>query len=73
MPSPYVKVLKSPLRSGLGGQDLYRTAMDLVVSYRLNYDMVFPEVNFVSLLVQYAQALALPGSSALERRASMRC
>ncbi|KAJ6444244.1 eukaryotic translation initiation factor 5A [Purpureocillium lavendulum] len=58
MPSAYVKVFK--LRSGLSGADLYKTVMDLVLSYQVNYGLVFPEVNFVSAFLHYAKALALP-------------
>lgn len=61
MPSAYVKALKLPFRTGLTGGDLYTAVMDLVLSYQLNYEMVFPEANFVSTLVHYAKELALPG------------
>ncbi|OAQ86587.1 eukaryotic translation initiation factor 5A [Purpureocillium lilacinum] len=63
MPSAYVKALKLPFRTGLTGGDLYTAVMDLVLSYQLNYEMVFPEANFVSTLVHYAKELALPVES----------
>lgn len=70
LPSVYVKVLKLPLRSSLQGGVLYRTVMDLVLSYHLNYGMVFPEISSVSLLVQYAKMLALPSTSPLPLHAT---
>ena len=60
LPSAYAKALKLPLRSSLLGGTLYRAVMDLVLSYHLNYGMIFPEISSVSLLVQYAKILALP-------------
>ncbi|KND90305.1 RNA polymerase I-specific transcription initiation factor rrn7 [Tolypocladium ophioglossoides CBS 100239] len=60
LPSAYVKAFKLPLRSSLQGGIFYRTVMDLVLSYHLNYGIVFPEMSSVSLLVQYAKLLALP-------------
>jgi hypothetical protein len=61
MPSNYTKVLKLPLRSPLGGSELYSTVMDLVISYHLNYGMTLPDMNHIPMLMQYAKLLALPG------------
>lgn len=61
MPSSYANVMKLCSRSGLNGEDLYRTVIDTVLSYRLNYDMTFPELNYVPMAVQYAKHLCLPG------------
>lgn len=63
MPSPYVKLLKLPLHSSLSGDELYRVTMDLTLSYCRNYDLVFPELNFMPMLVQYTQLLSLPSMS----------
>lgn len=60
MPSPYATVLKTSSCSGLRGEVLYQTAIDLVLSYKVNYDMTFPELNFIPMLVQFAKELALP-------------
>ncbi|KAH0600579.1 hypothetical protein MHUMG1_01577 [Metarhizium humberi] len=60
MPSSYANVMKLCSRSGLNGEDLYRTVIDTVLSYRLNYDMTFPELNYVPMAVQYAKHLCLP-------------
>ncbi|KAK5998204.1 Ubiquitin [Cladobotryum mycophilum] len=60
MPAPYVRTLKLPFRSPLQGDDLYRAATDMILSYHLNYGMIFPELNHVSMLVQTARVLALP-------------
>ncbi|KID90740.1 forms a complex with the other RRN protein RRN6 and RRN11 [Metarhizium guizhouense ARSEF 977] len=60
MPSSYANVMKLCSRSGLNGEDLYRTVIDTVLSYRLNYGMTFPELNYVPMAVQYAKHLCLP-------------
>lgn len=61
MPSSYIKVLKAPIRSHLEGAQVYSTVMDLACSFFLNYNMVFPDLNYMPLLVQYTKLLALPG------------
>ncbi len=61
MPTSYANVMKLTSRSNLSGEALYRVTMDTVLSYQLNYDMTFPELNYVPMLVQYAKELCLPG------------
>lgn len=61
MPSVYIKLLKSPIRCPLGGSEIYSGVMDLACSYYLNYHIVFPELNYMPMLVQYTKMLALPG------------
>ncbi|KAG6165877.1 hypothetical protein E4U51_004043 [Claviceps purpurea] len=60
MPSAYAKALKLPLAGGLKGHDLYQTLLDTVFSYKVNYEMTFPEMNWFPMLVQYTKELALP-------------
>lgn len=62
MPSAYTRALKLPLRSPLAGEELYNTVLDLGLSYFLNYSMIFPPMNEISALVQYARVLCLPGT-----------
>lgn len=66
MPSAYTRVLKLPLRSSLKGDEMYDIVLDMTLSYNLNYTLVFPPMNEVSVLVQYARVLALPSSLPLE-------
>lgn len=61
MPSNYIKLLKSPMRLALEGAQAYSTVMDLACSYHLNYNILFPDLNYMPILVQYAKLLALPG------------
>ncbi|KAJ3478133.1 hypothetical protein NLG97_g8657 [Lecanicillium saksenae] len=63
MPSHYIKILKAPIRSSLEGAQVYSSVMDLACSYYLNYNMVFPDLNYMPILVQYAKLLALPVES----------
>ncbi|PQK09745.1 hypothetical protein BB8028_0002g00690 [Beauveria bassiana] len=60
MPSNYIKLLKLPMRSALEGAQAYSAVMDLACSYHLNYNMLFPDLNYMPILVQYAKLLALP-------------
>ena len=60
MPSEYTRVLKLPLRVPLGG-NMYDSVMDLALSYHLNYQMVFPSVNDLAFLIEYARWMSLPG------------
>ncbi|KAM3564469.1 hypothetical protein ARSEF4850_001825 [Beauveria asiatica] len=60
MPSNYIKLLKSPMRLALEGAQAYSTVMDLACSYHLNYNMLFPDLNYMPILVQYTKLLALP-------------
>ncbi|EGX94689.1 ubiquitin fusion protein [Cordyceps militaris CM01] len=68
MPSIYVKVLKIPIRLPLEGAQAYSAVMDLACSYHLNYNMLFPDLNYMPLLVQYAKLLALPVESIIAVR-----
>ncbi|KAL7949836.1 hypothetical protein V8C42DRAFT_308722 [Trichoderma barbatum] len=68
MPAAYIRVLKLPFRSSTEGDDLHRVAMDLVLSYDFNYGLVFPEINHVPELVQFAKELALPMDSIIAAR-----
>jgi RNA polymerase I-specific transcription initiation factor RRN7 len=61
MPSPYVRAIQLASRSGLRGEDLHSTVMDLVLSYKLNYEMTFPLLNHVPMIVEYTRELCLPG------------
>lgn len=63
MPAAYIIVLKLPFRSSTEGDELHRAVMDLVLSYDFNYSLVFPEINHVPELVQFAKELALPSKS----------
>ncbi|KAG6005857.1 hypothetical protein E4U21_007565 [Claviceps maximensis] len=60
MPTMYANALKLPWATGLRGCDLYRSVMDTAISYQLNYEMTFPEMNYFPMLVQYTKELALP-------------
>ncbi|KAG6075050.1 hypothetical protein E4U15_005838 [Claviceps sp. LM218 group G6] len=60
MPSAYAKALKLPLAGGLKGHDLYQILLDTAFSYKVNYELTFPEMNWFPMLVQYAKELALP-------------
>lgn len=60
LPAAYIKLLKLPFRSPVEGDELHRVVMDLVLSYHFNYNLVFPEINHVPVLIQFAKELALP-------------
>ncbi|KAG5983834.1 hypothetical protein E4U55_006984 [Claviceps digitariae] len=60
LPTIYANALRRPYSMGLKGYDLYRSVMDTAISYTLNYEMTFPEMNYFPMLVQYAKELALP-------------
>lgn len=60
MPAAYIRVLKLPFRTATKGDELHRSVMDLVLSYDFNYGLVFPEINHIPELVQFAKELALP-------------
>ena len=49
-----------PFRTMTKGDELHRSVMDLVLSYDFNYGLVFPEINHIPELVQFAKELALP-------------
>lgn len=60
LPAAYIKLLKLPFRSPVEGDELHKTVMDLVLSYHFNYNLIFPEINHVPELIQFAKELALP-------------
>ncbi|PTB42778.1 hypothetical protein M441DRAFT_162493 [Trichoderma asperellum CBS 433.97] len=60
LPAAYIKLLKLPFRSPVEGDELHRVVMDLVLSYHFNYNLVFPEINHIPELMQFAKELALP-------------
>ena len=62
MPSEYVRALKLPLRSGLKGDDLHSTVIDLVASFQLNYNLKPPELNRAPIMRDVALELAIPSS-----------
>ncbi|KAL6881640.1 hypothetical protein HDV57DRAFT_496918 [Trichoderma longibrachiatum] len=68
MPAAYIRVLKLPFRTATKGDELQRSVMDLVLSYDFNYGLVFPEINHVPELVQFAKELALPIDSIIVAR-----
>ncbi|EHK20258.1 uncharacterized protein TRIVIDRAFT_48665 [Trichoderma virens Gv29-8] len=68
MPAAYIQVLKLPFRSSIEGDELHRVVMDLVLSYDFNYSLVFPEINHVPELIQFAKELALPIDSIIAAR-----
>lgn len=60
IPISYFHELRLPLHKRLAGEELSRTVVDLAHLFHSNYNMFFPDLNHVSLLVQYAKSLALP-------------
>ncbi|PHH71781.1 hypothetical protein CDD80_4994 [Ophiocordyceps camponoti-rufipedis] len=60
MPMSYARALKLPLGQRLAGDVLSNTVLGLVATYHLNYNMIFPNLHPVPLLVQYAKSLTLP-------------
>ncbi|KAL7810364.1 hypothetical protein V8C26DRAFT_410170 [Trichoderma gracile] len=68
MPAAYIRVLKLPFRTTMKGDELHRSVMDLVLSYDFNYGLVFPEINHIPELVQFAKELALPIDSVIVTR-----
>lgn len=68
LPSAYTRALKYPLRNPLRGFDLYTAILDASISFNLNYEMVFPDVSDVLVLLQYTKRLALPGMFAILKR-----
>ncbi|KAL6858485.1 hypothetical protein J3F83DRAFT_750966 [Trichoderma novae-zelandiae] len=68
MPAAYIRVLKLPFRTTAKGDELHASVMDLVLSYDFNYGLVFPEINHIPELVQFAKELALPIDSIIVAR-----
>ena len=63
MPSAYTRVLKLPAQTPWKGDNVYSAVMDLVLSFHLNYEMLFPAVGEAHMLMQLARTLALPSTS----------
>ncbi|PNP47230.1 hypothetical protein TGAMA5MH_01045 [Trichoderma gamsii] len=68
LPAPYIKLLKLPFRSPVEGDGLHKVVMDFVLSYHFNYNLIFPEINHVPELIQFAKELALPIDSIIMAR-----
>lgn len=56
-----------PLRALPEEDVLFRQITGFIVSFNLNYEMVIPDINYIPILVQYANLLALPGQTPLCR------
>lgn len=65
MPSAYTRVLRLPFHTPVIGGELHQTILNLARSYHLNFDMVFPSLSDIPILVQYAKHLHLPRLFAL--------
>lgn len=52
--------LKSGLREPLRPDQFHAAVFDMVQSYHRNYELLFPDLNYVPMLVQTARMLALP-------------
>lgn len=61
MPAEFTKQLKRPTRERLADTSLHHAVFDLVCSYHLNYNMIFPAPNASTTFVQFVKTLALPG------------
>ena len=61
LPSAYTRALKRPLRNPLRGIDLHDAILDAAISFHFNYEMQFPEISDILVLVQNTRRLALPG------------
>jgi hypothetical protein len=68
MPAHFTRVLKRPLYNPLNEGELHRTILLLALSYHENYEMTFPSLSDVPLLVHYTRHLALPGLQTLPTR-----
>lgn len=69
LPGPYHRAL-TVRNAAFQGGELHQAALDLVLEYHLNYELVFPELNTPLLLLDYLKELALPGQyQGLEARA----
>lgn len=63
MPSGFTRVLRLPLREPMEGDELHSSILQLAFGYHYNYEMTFPSLNEVSVLIQYAKHLSLPSQS----------
>ncbi|KAI9167239.1 eukaryotic translation initiation factor 5A [Paramyrothecium foliicola] len=67
MPSAYTRALKLPLRTDVGN-DLYDATIDLALSYRMNYELIFPPAEGVVMLIYIAKRLVVPVDSIIIAR-----
>lgn len=61
MPSMYTQYLKRPINAPLNHDDLHDAILELAISYHTNFELIFPGLPYLSLLVQSAKLMALPG------------
>jgi hypothetical protein len=59
LPAQYQQALRGRY-SALTGGELHVAVTDLILSYRKNYDMIFPPLNIPPLFLRYLRELALP-------------
>lgn len=59
----YTTVFKWPLHTPLEGGELHQSVRHLASGYHYNYGMIFPRLNEVPMMVQYAKHLSLPSLS----------
>jgi hypothetical protein len=59
LPTTYHRVLLARYATFSGGE-LQLATMNLVLSFRKNYDMLFPPLNAPTIVLQYIRELALP-------------
>lgn len=52
--------MKTPIREPLVPGKLHDAVLALAASFNYNYGLVFPQLNYVPILVQYARTLCLP-------------
>ena len=60
LPATYNRLFKLPRNNEVNPDKLHSAVTALVQSFHLNYELVFPPLNHVLLLVQYVYELALP-------------
>ncbi|OLN95591.1 RNA polymerase I-specific transcription initiation factor rrn7 [Colletotrichum chlorophyti] len=60
LPSWYTIPLKSAYLAAFDHGELHASALNLALSYHLNYSMVFPPLNDVLMTMQYVWELGLP-------------
>ncbi|CEJ80311.1 hypothetical protein VHEMI00501 [[Torrubiella] hemipterigena] len=60
MPPAYATHMKIPIREPLVPGQLHNAVLALATSFDYNYGLVFPQLNYVPILVQYARILCIP-------------
>lgn len=58
LPAEYHRTLQP--RDHIPPGRLQAAVQDLVISYRINFDTVFPPLNYVPILLRFITDLALP-------------